>query len=130
MAFYDDSKGTNVGAVVAALDGFPRKVVLIAGGRDKGGSYAPLAEALARVGRAAVVIGEAADRIESALAPVLPVVRAATHGGGGGPRRRPGPPRRRRGAVSRVRELRHVPQLRPPRRGVRGSGGFACGGGP
>ncbi len=46
VAYYDDSKGTNVGAVVAALDGFPRPVVLIAGGRDKGGDYAPLAEAL------------------------------------------------------------------------------------
>ena len=34
--FYDDSKGTNVGAVVAALDGFPRKVVLIAGGKRQG----------------------------------------------------------------------------------------------
>ena len=43
VAYYDDSKGTNVGAVVAALDGFPRPVVLIAGGRDKGGDYAPLA---------------------------------------------------------------------------------------
>ena len=46
VAYYDDSKGTNVGAVVAALDGFPRPVVLIAGGRDKGGDYAPLAAAL------------------------------------------------------------------------------------
>ena len=63
VAYYDDSKGTNVGAVVAALDGFPRPVVLIAGGRDKGGDYAPLAAVLARVGRAAVLIGEAADKI-------------------------------------------------------------------
>ncbi len=78
VVFYDDSKGTNVGAVVAALDGFPRKVVLIAGGRDKGGSYAPLAQALAGVGRAAVLIGEAADRIEAALTPVLPVARAGS----------------------------------------------------
>jgi UDP-N-acetylmuramoylalanine--D-glutamate ligase len=78
VAFYDDSKGTNVGAVVAALDGFPRPVVLIAGGRDKGGSYAPLAGALAQVGRAAVLIGEAAERMESALASRLPVRRAAT----------------------------------------------------
>ena len=49
--YYDDSKGTNVGAVVAALDGFPRPVVLIAGGRDKGGDYAPLAAVL-QAGRA------------------------------------------------------------------------------
>ena len=73
IEFYDDSKGTNVGAVVAALDGFPRKVVLIAGGKDKGGSYAPLAEALRKTGRAAVLIGEAAPKIRAALVGVIPV---------------------------------------------------------
>jgi UDP-N-acetylmuramoylalanine--D-glutamate ligase len=78
VLFYDDSKGTNVGAVVAALDGFPRRVVLIAGGRDKGGDYAPLAAAMARVGRAAVLIGEAADKIATAFHAVVPVQRAAT----------------------------------------------------
>jgi UDP-N-acetylmuramoylalanine--D-glutamate ligase len=78
IAYYDDSKGTNVGAVVASLDGFPRRVVLIAGGRDKGGDYAPLAEVLARVGRAAVLIGEAADKMQAAFGSVLPVERAAT----------------------------------------------------
>jgi len=78
VLFYDDSKGTNVGAVVAALDGFPRRVVLIAGGRDKGGDYTPLAQALARVGRAAVLIGEAAEKIEAAFRSIVPVARAAT----------------------------------------------------
>jgi UDP-N-acetylmuramoylalanine--D-glutamate ligase len=78
VAYYDDSKGTNVGAVVASLDGFPRPVVLIAGGRDKGGDYAPLAAVLKRFGRAAILIGEAADKIETALRGVLPVERAAT----------------------------------------------------
>jgi UDP-N-acetylmuramoylalanine--D-glutamate ligase len=77
IEFYDDSKGTNVGAVVAALDGFPRKVVLIAGGKDKGGSYQPLAEALRRTGRAAVLIGEAAPLIKAALNGVVPVEMAA-----------------------------------------------------
>ncbi len=76
VAFFDDSKGTNVGAVVAALSGFPRKVVLIAGGRDKGGSYEPLAAVLGEVGRAAVLIGEAADRIAVALQGVVPTRRA------------------------------------------------------
>ncbi|MBN2573837.1 MAG: UDP-N-acetylmuramoyl-L-alanine--D-glutamate ligase [Deltaproteobacteria bacterium] len=76
IEFYDDSKGTNVGAVVAALDGFPRKVVLIAGGRDKGGSYAPLAEAMRKQGRAAVLIGEAAPKIRAALTGVVPVEMA------------------------------------------------------
>lgn len=77
IEFYDDSKGTNVGAVVAALDGFPRKVVLIAGGKDKGGSYAPLAEVMRKHGRAAVLIGEAAPKIKAVLAPVVPVKMAA-----------------------------------------------------
>ncbi|HET6151185.1 MAG TPA: UDP-N-acetylmuramoyl-L-alanine--D-glutamate ligase [Polyangia bacterium] len=72
VAYFDDSKGTNVGAVVAALAGFPRRVVLIAGGRDKGGDYAPLATALAAVGRGAVLIGEAAERIAASLSASLP----------------------------------------------------------
>jgi len=76
IEFYDDSKGTNVGAVVAALDGFPRKVVLIAGGKDKGGSYTPLAEVMKRNGRAAVLIGEAAPKIRAALKGVVPVEMA------------------------------------------------------
>jgi UDP-N-acetylmuramoylalanine--D-glutamate ligase len=78
VAYYDDSKGTNVGAVVASLDGFPRPVVLIAGGRDKGGDYAPLADVLARVGRAVVLIGEAADQMSAAFAGKVRVERAAT----------------------------------------------------
>ncbi|HXJ23302.1 MAG TPA: UDP-N-acetylmuramoyl-L-alanine--D-glutamate ligase [Polyangia bacterium] len=78
VTYYDDSKGTNVGAVVAALDGFPRSVVLIAGGRDKGGDYAPLAEVLARVGRAAILIGEAADKMEAAFRGHVAVQRAPT----------------------------------------------------
>jgi UDP-N-acetylmuramoylalanine--D-glutamate ligase len=53
-------------------------VVLIAGGRDKGGDYAPLAAALGAVGRGAVLIGEAADRIAAALSPGLPMRRAAS----------------------------------------------------
>jgi UDP-N-acetylmuramoylalanine--D-glutamate ligase len=68
VAFYDDSKGTNVGAVAAALDGFPRPVVLIAGGKDKGGDYAPMIAALERCARAVVLIGEATPIIEAAFA--------------------------------------------------------------
>jgi UDP-N-acetylmuramoylalanine--D-glutamate ligase len=81
VEFYDDSKGTNVGAVTAALAGFPRPVVLIAGGRDKGGDYGPLASAFARVGRAVVLIGEAADRIAEEMLKSVPaekILRAQT----------------------------------------------------
>jgi UDP-N-acetylmuramoylalanine--D-glutamate ligase len=70
VAYYDDSKATNVGATVAALDGLAQRsgrVVLIAGGRDKGGDYAPLVDRMARLGRAAILIGEAAGKIRAAL---------------------------------------------------------------
>jgi UDP-N-acetylmuramoylalanine--D-glutamate ligase len=77
--FYDDSKGTNVGAAVSALEGLREaRAVLIAGGRDKGGSYAPLAEALARKGRAAVLIGEAAEAIARAIGNRVPVHQASS----------------------------------------------------
>jgi UDP-N-acetylmuramoylalanine--D-glutamate ligase len=79
VRFYDDSKGTNVGASVTALEGLlETRAVLIAGGRDKGGSYAPLAEALRRKGRAAILIGEAAEAMARAIGDQLPVRRASS----------------------------------------------------
>lgn len=84
LKFYDDSKATNVDSVVAGLDGFPTPFVLIAGGRDKGGSYAPMVAAMrANRCRAAILIGEAADKIEAALNDdpaydPIPVVRASS----------------------------------------------------
>lgn len=79
VRFYDDSKATNVGAAVAALEGLEEdRAVLIAGGRDKLGDYAPLVAALAARARALVLIGEAADRIAAAAGDVLPVHRAAS----------------------------------------------------
>ncbi len=68
VRYYDDSKGTNVGATVAALDGLGARVVLIAGGDGKGQDFSPLAAPLARHARAVVLIGRDAARIESALA--------------------------------------------------------------
>lgn len=79
VRYYDDSKATNVGAAVTALRGLTEaRAVLLAGGRDKLGSYGPLVEALVERGRAVVVIGEAADRIDSAVGGKVPVVRAAS----------------------------------------------------
>jgi UDP-N-acetylmuramoylalanine--D-glutamate ligase len=66
--FYDDSKGTNVGATVAALEGFRVPVVLIAGGDGKGQDFAPLAPAVRERARAVVLIGRDAPAIEAALA--------------------------------------------------------------
>lgn len=75
--FYDDSKATNVGAAVTALRGLTEpKGVLIAGGRDKLGSYEPLAQAVVEKARAVVVMGEAADRLAKAIGTKVPVERA------------------------------------------------------
>jgi UDP-N-acetylmuramoylalanine--D-glutamate ligase len=67
VAFFDDSKGTNVGATVAALEGVGRKVVLIAGGDGKGQDFSPLRNAIARHARAVVLIGRDRDRIAAAI---------------------------------------------------------------
>ncbi len=64
--FYDDSKGTNVASVAASVRGFPRQLVLIAGGVDKGGSYEPMLEALDGVCKGIIVIGKAAPLIREA----------------------------------------------------------------
>lgn len=72
VVFYDDSKATNVGAAVKALEGVDRRVVLIAGGRDKGGSYDPLVQLLRVKGRAVVLLGEAAPVIKAALGSAVP----------------------------------------------------------
>ncbi|GAB2894734.1 UDP-N-acetylmuramoyl-L-alanine--D-glutamate ligase [Uliginosibacterium flavum] len=68
VVFYDDSKGTNVGATLAALQGLGRKVVLIAGGDGKGQDFSPLREAFRRHARAVVLIGRDASRIEAETA--------------------------------------------------------------
>jgi UDP-N-acetylmuramoylalanine--D-glutamate ligase len=68
VAYYDDSKATNVGAAVAAIESVTeRRVVLIGGGKGKDGSYAPLAAALERRSGAAVLIGEAAAVMAAAF---------------------------------------------------------------
>lgn len=69
VRYIDDSKGTNVGATAAALDGLALgagKVVLIAGGKDKGGEYEPVIARMVKAGRGLVLIGEAAALIEAA----------------------------------------------------------------
>jgi UDP-N-acetylmuramoylalanine--D-glutamate ligase len=77
--WYNDSKGTNVGATVAAVQGLrPRgRVVLIAGGDGKGADFSPLREGLAGLVRAVVLIGRDGPRIARALDGVLPTGFAA-----------------------------------------------------
>lgn len=77
VRWYDDSKGTNVGATVAALNGMTEPVVLIAGGVGKDQDFAPLREPVLAHARAVVLIGRDAARIESALSGQgVPVVHA------------------------------------------------------
>ena len=78
VSYYNDSKGTNVGAVLAALDGFPEPVVLIAGGKDKGVDFRPLRAALGRKARAVVLLGEARDRMARELAGAAPITVAGS----------------------------------------------------
>ena len=81
VAFYDDSKGTNVGATCAALAGLAsdnNKVVLIAGGDGKGQDFSPLREAVAQNARAVVLIGRDAPQISAVLADTgIPLMQAA-----------------------------------------------------
>ncbi|MDH2916116.1 MAG: UDP-N-acetylmuramoyl-L-alanine--D-glutamate ligase [Gallionella sp.] len=67
VTYYDDSKGTNVGATEAALKGLGRPAVVILGGDGKGQDFSPLKDAVAEYARAAVLIGRDAPLIQKAL---------------------------------------------------------------
>ena len=77
VEFVNDSKATNVDSMKVALASFDRKVVLIAGGRDKGQDFRPLADRVTRSVAHLILIGEGAARIEDAWRGV-PVTRAAS----------------------------------------------------
>jgi UDP-N-acetylmuramoylalanine--D-glutamate ligase len=81
VEYFDDSKGTNVGATVAALQGLgaERKVIVILGGDGKGQDFAPLAAPVARHARAAVLIGRDGPQIRAVLdAGSVPLIDAAS----------------------------------------------------
>jgi UDP-N-acetylmuramoylalanine--D-glutamate ligase len=78
VEWIEDSKGTNVGATAAALNGLDRGVVLIAGGDGKGQDFAPLAAAARGRVRCALLIGRDAPRLAEALAPVCAVEHCAS----------------------------------------------------
>ncbi len=73
VRWFDDSKGTNVGATVAAVRGLPGPVVLIAGGEGKSQDFAPLRAALNGKARAVVLIGRDAPLIAAALGDSVPL---------------------------------------------------------
>ncbi len=69
VSYIDDSKGTNVGATLAAIEGMGRKVAIVLGGEGKGQDFSPLRPALETHGRAVALIGREAAAIEAAVAP-------------------------------------------------------------
>jgi len=73
VRWLNDSKGTNVGATLAAINGVDGNVVLIAGGDGKGADFSPLANAMQRKGRGAVLIGKDAALLDRVLQGVVPV---------------------------------------------------------
>jgi len=77
VRWYDDSKGTNVGATVAALRGMTAPVILIAGGDGKGQDFGELKPACAEHARAVILIGRDAPQIERALDRVVPIHHAS-----------------------------------------------------
>jgi UDP-N-acetylmuramoylalanine--D-glutamate ligase len=81
IEYFDDSKGTNVGATVAALQGLgaERKVIVILGGEGKGQDFEPLAAPVSRYARAAVLIGRDAAQIRAVLEPAgVPLLDAGS----------------------------------------------------
>ena len=78
VAWYNDSKATNVDAALKAVAAFPGGVWIILGGKDKGSDYSPMAGPLRRKARTALLIGAAADKIEAQLHDAAPVVRCGT----------------------------------------------------
>jgi UDP-N-acetylmuramoylalanine--D-glutamate ligase len=78
VSFYNDSKGTNVGAVVKSLRSFREPIILIAGGKDKGGDYGPLKGAVAEKVKQLILMGEARQRMARALGNSVPTTMADT----------------------------------------------------
>jgi UDP-N-acetylmuramoylalanine--D-glutamate ligase len=78
VSYYNDSKGTNVGSVVKSLESFAGKVTLIAGGKDKGGEYAPLEALVKERVDHLILLGEARQKINQALGGLTETVMTDT----------------------------------------------------
>jgi UDP-N-acetylmuramoylalanine--D-glutamate ligase len=78
VAYYNDSKATNVDATIKALESFPANIHIILGGKDKGSDYTVLKPLLQKRARAVYTIGAAAEKIESQVTGSAPVFHAET----------------------------------------------------
>jgi UDP-N-acetylmuramoylalanine--D-glutamate ligase len=77
VRYFNDSKGTNVGAVLKSLESFSQPIILIAGGRDKAGDFSQLKRLVKEKVKALVLIGEASGKIRKALGDVTDTITAA-----------------------------------------------------
>lgn len=77
IKFYDDSKGTNVGSVVRALETFAKPVILLLGGRDKDGDFETLKPLLAAKAKKVILFGEARNRIASLIGKDMAALKKA-----------------------------------------------------
>jgi UDP-N-acetylmuramoylalanine--D-glutamate ligase len=77
VRYFNDSKGTNVGAVLKSLESFSRPVILIAGGRDKAGNFSKLRPLVKEKVKTLVLIGEASEKIKKALGDITDALTAA-----------------------------------------------------
>jgi UDP-N-acetylmuramoylalanine--D-glutamate ligase len=78
VAFYNDSKATNVDATVKALESFPGNIHIILGGKDKGSDYTTLAPLLRQRAKQVYLIGAAAEKIASQVQGAAPLARSGT----------------------------------------------------
>ncbi|MNF40414.1 UDP-N-acetylmuramoylalanine--D-glutamate ligase [compost metagenome] len=82
VAYYDDSKATNVGAALAAIEGLGAdiqgKLVLLAGGDGKGADFSALARPVTQYCRAVLLLGRDAERLAAALGEGVPLIRVQT----------------------------------------------------
>jgi UDP-N-acetylmuramoylalanine--D-glutamate ligase len=76
VSYFNDSKGTNVGAVMKSLESFSSPIILIAGGRDKAGDFSLMRQLVADRVKALVLIGEASEKIGKALGDLTETVQA------------------------------------------------------
>ena len=75
--FYNDSKGTNVGATLSALSGLSGKTVLIAGGQGKGADFLPLKRVITEKARAVILFGEDAEKIAAVIDESIPYLKVS-----------------------------------------------------
>ena len=79
IEFYNDSKATNVDASLKSIQSFEQKIVLILGGRDKGGDFQKLKDAVSEKVKKVILIGEASERIREALEGSVPMITVSSY---------------------------------------------------